>query len=89
MPEPVDLDNDRQDYSRGQQWHARQANARKESAVLKALAETVACPPPPKGCGMPPGAQCVVRFTGEPPKPLNRMPAHPARIALARKATES
>lgn len=89
MPRPVDLDDDRQDYSRGQQWHARQANARKESAELKALAETVACPPPPKGCGMPKGAPCVARFTGEEPHPLNRMPAHPTRITLARKAAQS
>lgn len=88
MPKPVDLDDDRQDYSRGQQWHARQANARRESAALKELAETVACPPPPKGCGMPKGAPCVARFTGEEPHPLNRMPAHPTRITLARKAAE-
>lgn len=89
MPRPVDLDDDRQDYSRGQQWHARQANARKESAELKKLAETVACPPPPKGCGMPKGAACVARFPGEPPQPLNHMPAHPTRITLARKAAEA
>lgn len=89
MARPVDLDDDRQDYARGQQWHARQANARKESAELKNLAETVACPPPPKGCGMPIGAECVSRLPGEPPKPLRRMPAHPTRITLAQKAAQS
>lgn len=89
MPRPVDLDDDRQDYSRGQQWHARQANARKESAELKKLAETVPCPMPPKGCGMPAGRECVSRFPGEKPQPLKHLPAHAARIALARKVAGS
>lgn len=89
MPRPVDLDDDRQDYSRGQQWHARQANARKESAELKKLAETVPCPMPPKGCGMTAGRECVSRFPGEKPQPLKHLPAHAARIALARKVAGS
>lgn len=84
-----------QDYRRGpgtgpkaQQWHARQANARKERQQLRDLAVTVDCPRPPCGCGMVAGRDCVSRLPGEPPQPLKRFPAHPARIAAARKAVK-
>ncbi|MCV7255655.1 hypothetical protein H7J86_26170 [Mycobacterium hackensackense] len=83
------------DYQRGRatggtrtprNWHARQANARKELAALRDLAKTANCPPAPHGCGKPIGAECVDRKTG---KPLKHFPGHTARINLARKAMRS
>lgn len=82
MPEPQDLD--RPDYVRGQQWHAMQARARKESQELRDLAVTVGC----RHCGMPKGAACVARLPGEKPTVLQRFPAHASRISDARKASK-
>lgn len=89
------LDDDAPDYRRGpdstslrgrdaQRWHARQAAARRERKAMKELAETVPCPGPPRGCGVPAGEECVSRLRGRNPKPLIHLPAHPSRIALAR-----
>lgn len=84
MPEPVELDDTRGDYARGRQWHAQQANARREWQQLRDLAVTVAC----RACGMPLGAACVSRLPGEKPTVLQRFPAHASRISDARKAAQ-
>lgn len=82
----VPLHGDRPDYARGRQWHAIQANARKEWQAMRDLAVTVNCPPPPHGCGMPIGAACVNRGSS-PPTLLKRFPAHTARIKIAKEKT--
>ena len=87
MSDPVDLD-DQLDFARGPGWHAQQASARAEWQAMRDLAVTVACPTPPKGCGMPIGAACVSRLPGEKPTLLVKFPAHAPRIALARKAQQ-
>ena len=83
MSRPVDLDDEKLDYSRGQQWHARQANARKQWQQMRELALTVYC----RDCRVAGGEPCVIRdragtIVGE----LTRFPAHTNRINDARKA---
>lgn len=71
MPDPAtDLDADRPDFTRGRQWHAQQAAARREWTELRDLAVTVPC----RCCGMPAGASCVSRLPGEKPALLKRVP---------------
>lgn len=72
------------EFARGRQWHAMQANARKEWQAMRDLAVTIGC----RECGMPPGAACVSRLRGEQPRPLKRFPAHATRINDARKAAQ-
>lgn len=79
-------DGDPVDYARGPQWHAQQARARAEWQQMRDLAITVPCPPKPHGCGVPVGVACVNR-DGKPGL-LKKFPAHPRRIAIARKAAK-
>lgn len=82
MPEPVDLD-DSPEWSRGRQWHARQANARREWQQLRDLALTVLC----RDCRVAGGEPCVIRDrAGTAIAELTRFPAHTSRINDARKA---
>lgn len=93
---PLRSDDDQPDHRRASatgpartapNWHARQANARKEWQAMRDLAVTIACPPPPHGCGMPIGAACVNRSPRRTPTVLKRFPAHTARINLAKGQT--
>jgi hypothetical protein len=54
-----------------------------EWRATRAEAETVDCPAPPLGCGMPAGQTCTRINRGQ---PLQHLPAHSARI---RKAQET
>jgi hypothetical protein len=60
-----------------------------EWRATRAEAETVDCPAPPLGCGMPAGQTCInreiTRHLGR-AVPLDNLPAHPGRI---RKAQET
>lgn len=79
-------DDDQPDYRRGPDWHRQQATARREWDQLRELSIEVPCPRPPIGCGMPIGAACVNRDGGQKPTLLKKFPAHPRRIANARRA---
>lgn len=77
MRDVQDLDEDPPDYQRGPGRRRTIADAHAEWLQLRDLANTVPCPPPPHGCNAPPGTPCP---------DLRKFPAHPARIANARKA---
>jgi hypothetical protein len=53
---------------------------RQEWLCERDTAETVPCPPRPKGCGVAAGQTCVSAVGG---RPLQGPPAHGARIRLA------